>query len=117
MYLYAGFVTGGDIGHASRGEGQVIFGGVRHRYRGRNVGLDLCFRMGRAEAHQVRLADVARLTGLGDESLDLRRYELPSWPPRSSQGVANDEAAEIWFEEHDPEGVAFEYDVTGGIAS
>jgi hypothetical protein len=24
---------------------------------------------------------------------------------------ANDEAAEIWFEEHDPEGVAFEYEV------
>jgi hypothetical protein len=25
--------------------------------------------------------------------------------------VANDEAAEIWFEKHDPEGVAFEYEV------
>jgi hypothetical protein len=25
---------------------------------------------------------------------------------------ADDEAAEIWFEEHDPEGVAFEYEVT-----
>jgi hypothetical protein len=24
---------------------------------------------------------------------------------------ANDEAAEIWFERHDPEGVAFEYEV------
>jgi hypothetical protein len=23
----------------------------------------------------------------------------------------NDEAAEVWFEEHDPEGVAFEYEV------
>ncbi|UPK38102.1 hypothetical protein IVB18_13000 [Bradyrhizobium sp. 186] len=23
------------------------------------------------------------------------------------------EAAEMWFEEHDPEGVAFEYDVIG----
>jgi hypothetical protein len=28
-----------------------------------------------------------RPTGLCDESLDLRQYELPSRPPRSSQGV------------------------------
>jgi hypothetical protein len=27
------------------------------------------------------------------------------------KAFANDEAAEIWFERHDPEGVAFEYEV------
>jgi hypothetical protein len=28
---------------------------------------------------------------------------------------ADDEAAEIWFEKHDPEGVAFEYEVIEDI--
>ena len=31
--------------------------------------------------------------------------------PRAHQGVCKADAAETWFEENDPEGVAFEYDV------
>ena len=34
-----------------------------------------------------------------------------SWRRRPFKVLANDEAAEKWFEEHDPEGDAFEYEV------
>jgi hypothetical protein len=33
--------------------------------------------------------------------------------PRSRQVFASEDAAEKWFEENDPEGVAFEYEVIG----
>jgi hypothetical protein len=33
------------------------------------------------------------------------------WRCRAHQGVRHQDAAETWFEENDPEGVAFEYEV------
>jgi hypothetical protein len=55
--------------------------------------------------HQQRAANAPRLTGSRHEnSLGLHRH---------GQVFANVEAAEKWFEENDPEGVAFAYEVEG----
>jgi hypothetical protein len=55
--------------------------------------------------------DTARLAGLEHDSLDLRRHQQAGWRPRSPEGICAEVAAEIWFKENDPEGVAFEYEV------
>ena len=46
-----------------------------------------------------------------NDSLDLRRHQQAGWRPRSPEVFATEVAAEIWFKENDPEGVAFEYEV------
>jgi hypothetical protein len=43
-----------------------------------------------------------------NDSPDLRQHEQASRRSRTSQGISNVDAAEKWFEENDPEGVAFE---------
>jgi hypothetical protein len=43
--------------------------------------------------------------------LDLRRYKIPFGDTDHLKVLANVDAAEIWFAKHDPEGVAFEFDV------
>ena len=45
------------------------------------------------------------------ERLGLRRYEQTGGRPDHLQIFASEAAAEAWFRNHDPEGVAFEYPV------
>jgi hypothetical protein len=44
---------------------------------------------------------------------DLRRYDKQVGDPDHLKVFATTDAAETWFEENDPEGVAFEYPVIG----
>ena len=52
-----------------------------------------------------------------DDRLDLRRYQQGGWRRRPPQGLfATPDAADEWFKENDPEGVAFQYEVLGDEA-
>ena len=49
--------------------------------------------------------------GKTDDSLDLRRHSKQVGDAEHIKVFATTDAAEKWFEENDPEGVAFEYEV------
>jgi hypothetical protein len=55
--------------------------------------------------------------GSSNDGADLGGYEQGSRRSGSPQVFANSDAAETWFAENDPEGVAFEYDVLEGAAN
>jgi hypothetical protein len=59
------------------------------------------------DAHHGRLG---RLFGEFDDGR-LIRTRRKHWSLDGHDGDASVDAAETWFEENDPEGVAFEYDV------
>src|SRR5216683_7560925 len=67
-------------------------------------------------AQREGIGDGGSLRGTHDDRLDLCRYELLCWPSRSSESVRNPNAADEWFRENDPEGVAFGYEVLGDEA-
>jgi len=46
-----------------------------------------------------------------DDRLDLRRYQMPSWPPVHLRCLPIRSPRTSGFKENDPEGVAFEYEV------
>ena len=46
-----------------------------------------------------------------NDRADLRGYEQTGRDPDHLKVFANADAAEAWFAENDPEGVAFEYEV------
>lgn len=55
------------------------------------------------------------IAGYSDENgLDLRQHQQQVGDADHIKALANRDAAERWFEENDPEGVAFEYDVIEG---
>jgi hypothetical protein len=56
-------------------------------------------------------AEISR--GTSNDSPHLRQHEQQVGDADHLKVFANTNAAETWFEENDPEGVAFEYEVLG----